>query len=372
MTEPQTRSATEEGTRRYAERHRQAANAGHFRRAGELTLSSLGLGTYLGECDDETDARYVEAARTCLLGGVNVIDTAVNYRHQRSERCVGKAVAGLLAGGGLRRDEVAVCTKGGYIPFDGALPESVAAYFRERFVETGVLDPGRDVVAGCHCMTPAYLRDQVRTSLANLGLECIDVYYLHNPETQLPEIGPEAFHRRLVEAFEALEGEAAAGRIRAYGVATWNGFRVARGAPDHLALRRVLDAALAAGGEGHRLRFLQVPLNVAMLEAVSRPTQWWEVREIPLAEAARRAGLSLVAGAPLLQGRLGSNAPSVLRDRMPDLRSDAQACLQFVRSLPGVTTALVGMSRAGHVAENLELAFHPPLSGEAIAGIRWS
>jgi aryl-alcohol dehydrogenase-like predicted oxidoreductase len=368
VTEP---FATAEGTRRFAQRHRQAASVGHFREAGELTVSSIGLGTYLGECDDETDARYVEAAKTCLRGEVNLLDTAVNYRHQRSERCIGRALKEMTEAGEIRRDEVVVCTKGGYIPFDGSLPEDVAAYFRERFVETGIIEPTRDVVAGCHCMTPAYLRDQIGVSLNNLGLESIDVYYLNNPETQIPEIGDKAFYSRLTEAFRTLEEEAEAGRFQCYGLATWNGFRTSRKSPEHLSLRRILDAAIAAGGEGHRLRFIQVPLNVAMLEAMGIPNQWWEDRETVLVEAVRRAGLTLVGSASLLQGRLGIDAPSVLRDRLPQLRSNAQCCLQFARSLPGVTTSLVGMSHPAHVAENLELAVHPPLSGEVVAGLKW-
>ena len=47
--------ATLEGTERYRERFKDSAAAGHFREAQELLLSSLGIGTYLGNADDETD-----------------------------------------------------------------------------------------------------------------------------------------------------------------------------------------------------------------------------------------------------------------------------------------------------------------------------
>src|ERR1700675_1278737 len=87
-----------------------------------LYLSSIGIGTYLGEPDDATDAAYGEALVAAVALGTNVIDTAINYRAQRSERVVGMALAALIAEGELRRDEIVVCTKGGYIPFDGHYP----------------------------------------------------------------------------------------------------------------------------------------------------------------------------------------------------------------------------------------------------------
>src|SRR5437870_10839095 len=66
-----------------------------------------------------------------------------------------------------------------------------------------------DVVAVCHCMTPAYLRNQIDTSLANFGLACLDMYYLHNPEIQLEQVSRDEFMARMRTAFETLEAAAA-------------------------------------------------------------------------------------------------------------------------------------------------------------------
>src|SRR5438270_13362488 len=94
--------ATAEGTERYSNRFPQLRPAGHFRRpeqvpgASDLWLSSIGLGTYLGEPDDATDQAYIEAIVTALRSGINLLDTAINYRHQRSERNVGAALAQLF------------------------------------------------------------------------------------------------------------------------------------------------------------------------------------------------------------------------------------------------------------------------------------
>ena len=60
--------------------------------------------------------------------GANVIDTAANYRFQRSERSIGNALRELTEAGGFSRDEIVICTKGGYLPFDGAPPRDVRRY----------------------------------------------------------------------------------------------------------------------------------------------------------------------------------------------------------------------------------------------------
>src|SRR5207244_3651552 len=82
--------------------------------------------------------------------------------------------------------------KGGFLPFDGPAPK-------------GLLGPG-DLVAGTHCMSPHYLEDQLERSLDNLGLEQVDIYYVHNPETQLAELPRAAVLDRLKAAFEFLHG----------------------------------------------------------------------------------------------------------------------------------------------------------------------
>ncbi len=216
-----TGAATAAGTRRYAVRLSDLP-AAHFRTLDDLTVSSIGLGTYLGEEDDATDAAYAAAARHVIAAGVNVLDTAINYRFQRSERALGTALADLVGAETVARDEVVVCTKAGYLPFDGWEPVDPEAYVRDVYLGPGVFTP-EDVVAGCHVMTPRYVADQLARSRRNLGLDHLDVAYLHNPETQLAEVPRREFDARVRAAFSTFEQEVAAGRIGRYGVATWHG-----------------------------------------------------------------------------------------------------------------------------------------------------
>jgi aryl-alcohol dehydrogenase-like predicted oxidoreductase len=345
--------ATPEGTARY--RDESGAALGHFRQApgNGLWLSSLGIGTYLGRDDAATDALYAGAVRRALQLGLNVVDTAINYRNQRSERAVGAA----LRESGQGRDGVVVCTKGGYLAFDGGRPYDARAYVEEVFLRPGILK-AEEIVAGCHSMAPRYLADQIDRSRRNLGVECVDVYYLHNPETQLGEVPRYEFGRRLRLAFEALEHACGEKRIGCYGAATWSGLRLEPEEEEYLSLPDILAAAREVGGDHHHFRALQLPFNVEMDEAATLRNQG----ELTVLEAARAAGLMVFASASVLQGRLTQQLPQPVRDALHGLDTDAQRALQFARSTPGITCALVGMKAPKHVDENAALAKVPPLA----------
>jgi aryl-alcohol dehydrogenase-like predicted oxidoreductase len=353
--------ASATATDRYRQRF-PSAHPHHFRRLQDLQVSSIGLGTYLGDSDDATDARYAEAIRTALRAGCNLFDAAINYRCQRSERVIGAVLASLETGG-PSRDELVVCTKGGYLPFDGAVPADPSRYFIETLITPGILNP-EDVAAGCHCISPSYIDHALATSLANLRLETIDVYYLHNPEQQLDEIGREEFNKRLEAAFALLERRAGEGRLRYYGVATWNGLRVAPASRNYLSLDTLVGLARKAGGASHRFAAIQLPYNLAMPEAYAFKNQTVDGSEpVSVFEAAQQLGLSVAVSASLLQSRLAT-LPGTLSERITGLATSAQRALQFARSGPGVATALVGMKDARHAEENLGLAAHPSMSAE--------
>jgi aryl-alcohol dehydrogenase-like predicted oxidoreductase len=356
--------ATSEGTARYRDRFPKLRDAGHFRRpqavpgVGELWLSSIGLGTYLGEPTAQVDAQYREAIATALSSGINLLDTAINYRHQRSERSIGAAVAELVASGELRRDEILVCTKAGFLAFDGDMPTDMRGYFMREYVQPGILD-SQQVAGGSHCMAPGYLADQIERSRRNLGLETIDVFYVHNPESQLAEVARPVFHERLQAAFNVLEDAVRQTKIRYYGIATWNALRLREEERDYISLAAVLDLARAAGGEQHHFRFLQLPFNLGMTEAFVRANQLLDGERVSVINMAARAGLAVVGSATLHQGQLIRNLPDFVRQGL-GMGSDAANAIQFSRSAPGLTTSLIGMGSKDHVLANLEPAFYPP------------
>src|SRR6266545_1939571 len=218
--------ATSEGTGRYVSRFSGAQAAGFFRLAQALNVSSLGIGTYLGNADDRTDQAYSEAVLAALRGGINFIDTAINYRHQRSERAIGIALRQAINAGDVQRDEVVVCTKAGFLT-PGAVPPSL---------------PQEEVAGGMHSMAPDFLGDQIDRSRSNLGLDTLDVFYLHNTETRLGLVSRDRFETRVTRVFERLEHLVTEGAIRYYGIATWDGFRK----PGALDLGRMAELARSA------------------------------------------------------------------------------------------------------------------------------
>ena len=354
--------ATAEGTARYRARFAGRVPAEHFRElAGGAWASSIGIGTYLGREDAATDALYHKAVAHALGRGLNVLDTAVNYRHQRSERAIGAALAAAVSGG-LARDEIVVATKGGFIPFDGETPSDPSAYMQVTYVRPGIIQPGE--VVGSHCMTPRYLRDQLDRSRANLGLQTVDVYYVHNPETQLDEVSRTEFLVRVREAFAALEEAGRTGTLRLYGVATWKGLRVDPGERSYLSLAELIDVARQVGGPEHRFRVVQLPYNLAMPEAFTRANQNVDGVFVSTLEAARRLGLYVMASASVYQGQLTRGLPSVVTDYLPGFTSDAQRAIQFVRSTPGIGTALVGMKTLAHVEDDAAVAATAPMPWE--------
>src|SRR6266568_1017602 len=329
-----SKSATKEGTTRYAQKFAGRAAEGHFREAQRLVLSSLGIGTYLGQADAKTGGGYTAAAVAAVESGINVIDAAINYRFQRSERSIGAAIR-QLAAKGIEREEIVVCTKGGYLTPDGSMPADPNEYFFREYIQPGIFS-AKDIAAGSHCMTPKFLKNQLGRSLKNLGVECVDIYYLHNPETQLAEVSKEEFLTR---------------------------FREDASARDAMQLGEMAQIAQEIAGGRHHFRFVQLPFNLAMTEALTLGNQSLRGHHRTVMEAASELDITLIASASLLQGQVAKNLPEFVAEAF-GLQNDAERALQFVRSSPGITTALVGMSRVEHVKVNARLVNVVPATNE--------
>jgi hypothetical protein len=287
--------ATGSATWDYRDRFHDSFGRTYFRRYADGLVSSVGVGTYLGDPTDAVDDGYHEAIVQALESGCNVVDTAVNYRCQRSERVVGRAVADA----DVDRDAVLVATKGGFIPFDGSPPDDPGAYVKREFVDTGIVD--RDaLVRGSHCIVPEYLEHSLSTSLENLDLDQVDLFYVHNPETQLAAHDRETVYDRLEAAFTRLEERAAEGDLRHYGVATWECFRVPRDHPKHLSLAEIVSRAMPPTSARSR----------------SRSTSRWPTRS-PSRPSRGQTGTPACSGSPSRPASTCSRAPASARATSP-------------------------------------------------------
>jgi len=354
--------ATADGTARFRDRAVDARRlpAEHFREGpGRLALSSLGLGTYIGAPDAPTDLAVEQSVTVCLTSGrVNVVDTAINYRYQRAERSVGRSIARLLERGEVRRDEVFVATKNGYFAPDAESSVPVDDWVDRELIATGILRR-EDIVEDSHAMSPGYLTDQFARSRKNLGLETIDLLYLHNAaDAQLTSVGRSEFDRRLELAFRTCEQFREAGTLRYYGLATWECLRTRPDAPGFYPLEEAVRLAEKAGGRNHGFRFVQFPFNIAMPEAATLHNQPLGGKRHTLFDAASRLGVRCFTSVPLYQGQLARSGPK--REGL----TSAQTALQFARAAPGTIAPLVGQKQAQHLSENLEVASRAPWGTE--------
>ena len=322
----------------------------------DLKLSELGEGTYLGDLDEETDRRYEETIKLALERGINVIDTAINYRYMKSERVIGRVLEE------VGRESAVISTKGGYVPFDADSGEDPKVFFEENFLKGGLIDLNEMTPQG-HYLGAKFIDWCFEKSLENLKTDYIDVYFLHNPEEQLLFTERERFYEKVAECFSLLEEKRKEGKLRYYGLATWHGFRVPEGARQHLDLSRLFTIAREVGGENHGFRFLQLPYNLGMHEAFSLKNQTLGGEKVSTLTACRKLGIYVYTSASLYQGNVIGRVPDKLKERF-GIQKDVLVALQFVRSTPGVGTALVGMSRKEHLLENLEIGSYPPMSEE--------
>ena len=347
--------ATSEGTKEFYKNS--SVNLSNFKQIHNLTLSNVGIGTYLGEANDKTDELVKNAVKQSILSGVNVIDTAINYRAQKAERSVGKAISELITEGKITRDQIFISTKNGYITNDADVKQEFWEYIKNEYTQKGVLKEG-DVTSGYHCMTTAYLDDQLERSLRNLGLDCIDLLYLHNAvEGQIKDVSKEKFLENLESVFELYEQKRKEGKIKFYGMATWECFRVSPDNPQYLSLQDTVALAKKIGGENHGFRFIQLPYNMYYDQALLAKNQILDGKPVSLLESAVKLNIGVFTSVPLMQGRLLTpGAMPEFNDLTPSLRA-----LQFIRSSPGVLAPLVGQKSPEHVSENLKIMKIPPM-----------
>jgi len=348
--------ATLEGTEKFA--NNSDANQLNFKKIQHLTLSNVGMGTYLGDSNEETDDAVKNAVEQSILSGVNVIDTAINYRAQKAERSVGRAISKLIKEGKITRDQIFLCTKNGYLTNDADVKQEFWEYVKTEYTQKGIISEG-DVTSGYHCMTIPYLNDQLERSMKNLGVECIDLLYLHNAvEGQINDVSRDKFLKNLRLVFEFYEQKRREGKIRFYGMATWECFRVSNDSPQYLSLQDTVSIARDVGGQDHGFRFIQLPFNLHYDQALLKKTQLFDGSHISILEAASKLGIGVFTSVPFMQGRLLTpGAMPEFNDLKPSLRA-----LQFIRSAPGVLAPLVGQKSPEHVSENLEIMKIPPIN----------
>ena len=356
--------ATSSGTKKYLEYAVQKGKPpNHFRLFDGVYLSSIGIGTYLGNPNTEDDKAMENAVyESVKSGAVNVIDTAINYRAMKSEKSIGRALSSLIKEDIISREQVFICTKNGYITNDGDYPGiDVMEYVQNMFISTGLID-SKDISSGYNVLNPNYIARCIDKSLLNMHLSTIDLMYIHNAfESWYKDVSKEQFLEMLSKVFETYEKYRSNNKIRYYGMATWTCFRVQKDSKEYLSLEEVVDIAQKVGGKEHGFRFIQLPYNLSYSEALLLKNQYVGLeKNLTILEAAEKLNVKVFTSIPLFQSRL-------LRAKIPDymgLDDQVAKLVQIIRSSPSVIAALIGFKKPEHIEQNLKVADIPPLNDQ--------
>jgi aryl-alcohol dehydrogenase-like predicted oxidoreductase len=354
--------ATPAGTKKYVEYAIQKGKpSSHFRIFDDLSLSSIGMGTYLGQPSLEDDNDIENAVYDSIKSGaLNVIDTAINYRAMKSEKSIGRALLRLIKDDIIARDEVFICTKNGYITNDGDYPRvDVMEYMQKMFISTEIIKPN-DISSGYNVLNPNYIARCIDKSLVNMHLSSIDLVYIHNAfESWYEDISREEFMQMLSKVFEIYEEYRSRNKIKYYGMATWTCFRVHPNNREYLSLEETVKVAEKVGGKQHGFRFIQLPYNLMYGEAIFLKNQdVGSIKNLTILEAAERLNIGVFISIPLFQSRL-------LNAKIPDyagLTGQVEKLVQIIRSTPSVISPLIGQKKPQHVQQNIKIAIVPPMS----------
>ncbi len=360
--------ATRNGTEEYAKSFGAALPAAHYSDFLNLhlKLSSLGVGTFPGVANGETDEAYAQIIERALISGINVIDTAAHYRYGRSVHAVGRGLRRALAAE-VKREQVLLVAKCGFLRFDEARPDDLEAWFEANIARKGL--GKREDLTGLHLLAPGYIAQQIDETRQALGVATIDALLIDQPEVHIPRLGKAELNQRLQRAFAVCEQAVKEDKIRCYGISTFNGFRVET---DHALFQSLASlhglaekaAQITHQDERakHSFKLVELPFNQAMPEGFTRFNQATGHGNVASTiQAAFQLKVYVMASHSLAKGRLAQRCVESVRQALPQFANDAQRALQFNRSTPGLGTSLVGISTPAHLDDLLAVARMPPM-----------
>lgn len=263
----------------------------------EFRVSSIGFGGYRIH---DNSVEHARALRYALLNGFNLIDTSSNYTDGGSERLIGNILQEMFSRRELKREEVVVVSKVGYVQGQNLKIAQENEYHGRPFADMV------KYMDGCwHCIHPDFLQDQLSRTLERLQIPALDVYLLHNPEYFLSHqkkqngmdanAAREVYYDRIKRAFEWMEEKVAEGKIKAYGISS-NTFPNAPGDYEFTSLERVLQAAQYVASHNY-FSVIQFPFNLFETGACFEKNQ--ADGEKTLLQLARKHNIGTLVNRPL-------------------------------------------------------------------------
>jgi len=247
-------------------------------------VAKIGLGTY--RISDQ-NPEHIQAIKTAVEEGVDLIDTSTNYMDGAAERAIALAFQPLPI---KMIENVEIVSKYGYIQGTTLKRIEEGEHFPEMVKYADHI---------YHCISPEFMQDQLTQSLDRLNMESLGCYLIHNPEYFLldalkhdldPSETLDRMFERIENAFAALEKEVQKGRIKSYGISS-NSFALQSSDPEFLPYEDLVTiakrAAKSSGSEMHHFSTIQLPINML------------ETEGLKCAEWAKLNGLRVLSNRPL-------------------------------------------------------------------------
>ncbi|MAI85875.1 MAG: hypothetical protein CMF99_01620 [Candidatus Marinimicrobia bacterium] len=253
-------------------------------------LSSIGFGLYKGDHSDLGDEKWVESLNFGLQSGINVIDTAQNYRNGRSDIIIGNVIKTLESQGSFNRKDVFISSKA------GLLSENIIK--SDSFIKLG-LNQNQIDYKQKFCMEPKFIDWSVERALKVMKLNYLDAFLLHNPElAYLRNNGNE----KILSCLEILEKKSQEGKINYYGFASWNGFRRRPESALYLDIVSILDELKDRIGLNNKFKIIEAPLSIGMPNIIYYHSK--DKKKDTLQVILKKYGLKFFSSASLYEGFL--------------------------------------------------------------------
>ncbi len=266
-----------------------------FKQLGKTGLNSsvFGFGTYR----IQNTEKHFSALEKAIKNGINLIDTATNYADGESEIVVGKVISKLINEGAVKREDIILVSKAGYI--QGQNLNVVTQKEQMGIGYKGIVKCEEDM---WHCFDPEFIKDQITASLKRTEQEYIDCYLIHNPEyfliyvliDDIDELRS-IFYQKIRTAFEQLEKEVENGRIKSYGVSS-NTFGCSSNSKEFTSLENMVEIADSISSDNH-FSVIQCPLNLIEKGALSIKNQ--KDYSISVLELAEKHNIGVLTNRPI-------------------------------------------------------------------------
>lgn len=305
--------------------------------------SKLGLGTFIGDFSDENAKLFRESIEYALLHGVNFIDTAINYRGMRSERDIGIIITKLIEDRLINRNQFIISSKAGIIPGDGEIMFRPINYMQEKLIDTGILSK-EDVYMEetlWLTMNPRYFEYALEISRKHLNIETIDIYYMHELELSMKHYGAEEFYQRLKGIIVAYENMVSEGKIREYGMATWDAFQLEETHEQYISLEKVMEVVESVTKE-HHFKHLMVPINIQNRLCVEYKNQNYKQNKLSIVECASKFDIDVHVSGPLGQGK-ATNYKTV------------EEYISYLINESNCNSYFIGTKRVEHLKDNIKI-----------------